>query len=61
MAKLKAGVIGLGMGWGHLRRLHGTTPMSRSSPIADRIEAKRRENAKKEFNLPTSSMPKAST
>lgn len=50
MAKLKAGVIGLGMGWGHLAG-YMEHPDVEVVAVADRIEAKR-ENAKKEFNLP---------
>ncbi|WP_176011812.1 Gfo/Idh/MocA family protein [Victivallis sp. Marseille-Q1083] len=50
MAKLKAGVIGLGMGWGHLAG-YASHPDVEVVAVADRIEAKR-EAAKKEFNLP---------
>lgn len=50
MAKLKAGVIGLGMGYGHLAG-YMSHPDVEVVAIADRIEEKR-ERAKAEFNLP---------
>lgn len=50
MAKLKAGVIGLGMGWGHLAG-YMTHPDVEVVAIADRRE-ERRERAKKEYNPP---------
>ncbi len=50
MAKLKAGVIGLGMGWGHLAG-YMNHPDVEVVAIADRLEHKR-EAAQKEFNLP---------
>ena len=49
MAKLKAGVIGLGMGYNHLRG-YMTHPDVEVVAIADR-QADRREKAQKEFNL----------
>ena len=50
MAKLKAGVIGLGMGWGHLAG-YMSHPDVEVVAIADRRE-ERRERAKKEYNPP---------
>ena len=50
MARLKAGVIGLGMGWNHLSN-YASHPDVEVVAVADRIEAKR-EKAKAEFNLP---------
>ena len=50
MAKLKAGVIGLGMGYGHLAG-YMSHPDVEVVAIADRIEEKR-ERAKAEFHLP---------
>ncbi len=48
--KLKAGVIGLGMGWNHLAG-YMEHPDVEVVAIADRIEAKR-EKAVKEYNIP---------
>lgn len=50
MAKLKAGVIGLGMGWNHLAG-YMDHPDVEVVAIADRLEAKR-EKAKAEYNIP---------
>ena len=47
MAKLKAGVIGLGMGYNHLRG-YMTHPDVEVVAVADR-QADRRERAKQEF------------
>ena len=50
MAKLKAGVIGLGMGWNHLAG-YMSHPDVEVVAVADRRE-ERRERAKKEYNPP---------
>ena len=49
MAKLKAGVIGLGMGYNHLRG-YMTHPDVEVVAVADR-QADRRERAKQEFGI----------